>query len=351
MIDIPIFLNSIKSNWIKRIINDSNDGLWKEIIKKNINHLGGISLFKCNINTKDILKFKIKNKFIHEVLVAWSEINFNENPKNISEQIIWQNSNIKNNNSLLYFRQWKNKNIYHVKDIYDTNAKKFKTFNQLKTEYNIPNTEFLNYHRLISSIPTCWKRKLDNIILSVTTEEINIYELLEKTETHLLNRKLTQVQKERRLKYQNEKLKSQLKWEAEFPDKNFNWQQIYLNAFDICKDNILQIFYFDFLHRNIATNKFLFRCKLVESSLCDFCNMEIDSIEHIFWTCQQTQIFWNELFKWLVEIGIHATQDKFCPFFIHEIKFYHIFSYLPNIIYIVVKQKRKYQIILCLKEN
>ena len=61
MIDITIFLNSIKSNWIKRVINEPNKGLWKEIIKRNINHLGGCFLFKCNINSKDILKFQIKN--------------------------------------------------------------------------------------------------------------------------------------------------------------------------------------------------------------------------------------------------------------------------------------------------
>ena len=51
-------------------------------------------------------------------------------------------------------------------------------------------------------------------------------------------------------------------------------------------------------------------CKLVESSLCDFCNMEIhvESIEHMFWKlCQQTQIFWNELFKWFIEIDTDGT--------------------------------------------
>ena len=74
-------------------------------------------------------------------------------------------------------------------------------------------------------------------------------------------------------------------------------------------------FYFNFLHRNIATNKFLLMCKLVESSLCNFCNMEIDSIEHIFWSCQQTQIFWNELFKWLNVIGIDIAQEMYLTFF------------------------------------
>ena len=274
-----------------------------------------MKIWPCYINSKDILKFQIKNKFLQEILLAWSNINFNENPNNLSEQILWQNSYIRNDNCLLYFEQWKNKNINHVKDIYDIATQDFKTFNQLKTEKNIPDTEFLNYHRLILSIPIEWKRKLKHNIPALLSDEINVYDVLERTETHNLNRKLTQIQKEKKRKCQNGKLKSQLKWEELFPEKYFNWQQIYLSAFDNCKDNTLHNFYFNFLHRNIATNKFLLMCKLVESSLCNFCNMEIDSIEHIFWSCQQTQIFWNKLFKWLNEIGIDIAQEMYLTFF------------------------------------
>ena len=317
MIDLPIFLNSIKSNWIKRIINETNKGLWKEILKKHLKQLGGISLFKYNINTKDITNLKIESKFIFDILVSWSSINFNENPKNISEQILWQNSKIKNNNCLLYFKSWTIQNINYIKDIYISTTNKFKTFNQLKLEYNISDSEFLNYHRLIKAIPIEWKRKLNNNIMHDITisDEINIYEVLEKTKSRNLNTKLTKIQKEKRLASRNEKTKSQQKWENLLPENCFNWKEIYPSAFFICNDNTLQNFYYNFVHRNIATNKFLFKCKLVESSLCDFCNMEVDSIEHLFWSCQKTQIFWNELFKWLIEIGVDITQDKFLAFF------------------------------------
>ena len=39
-------------------------------IKKDIQHLRGINLSKYNLNTSDILKFKIKSKLIYELLVA-----------------------------------------------------------------------------------------------------------------------------------------------------------------------------------------------------------------------------------------------------------------------------------------
>jgi hypothetical protein len=86
-------------------------------------------------------------------------------------------------------------------------------------------------------------------------------------------------------------------WETKIPFKMgssiFNLQQIYTNEFDICKDNILL---FCFLHRNIATNKFLFKCKLVESSHCNFGN-KYENRKYILDPLTNTN-----LLKWIVEM-------------------------------------------------
>jgi hypothetical protein len=83
MIDLPIFMNSIKSSWIKRLYDKNNHGLWKEMIKKKLQKIGGLDLFKSNSNANDIKKFKIKNTFLKELLLSWSKINFNKNPQNL----------------------------------------------------------------------------------------------------------------------------------------------------------------------------------------------------------------------------------------------------------------------------
>ena len=40
---------------------------------------------------------------------------------------------------------------------------------------------------------------------------------------------------------------------------------------------------------------FLHKCKLVSSSLCDFCQMEIETVSHMFWECMYVQTFWMKL--------------------------------------------------------
>ena len=42
-------------------------------------------------------------------------------------------------------------------------------------------------------------------------------------------------------------------------------------------------------------NNRLFKCKLSSTTLCDFCNQDLDSIEHRFIHCVITQSFWSDV--------------------------------------------------------
>ena len=50
--------------------------------------------------------------------------------------------------------------------------------------------------------------------------------------------------------------------------------------------------------------------KLISSSnLCDFCNMDIETIQHLFWECSHVQIFWNNLHNFInnTYLQLHLT--------------------------------------------
>ena len=98
---------------------------------------------------------------------------------------------------------------------------------------------------------------------------------------------------------------------------------IYSNPLLATHDVKLRNFQYKYLNRIIPTNQFLNKCKLVSSSLCDFCNMEIETFNHLFWECRHVQSFWMELKDYLNEnnIDIEITiktinfgiQERFCP--------------------------------------
>ncbi|KAH3892519.1 hypothetical protein DPMN_016637 [Dreissena polymorpha] len=64
-------------------------------------------------------------------------------------------------------------------------------------------------------------------------------------------------------------------------------------------ESTLRKFQYKYIHRIIATNKYLFKCKLSNSNLCDFCGENIETIEHLFWECKHTQHIWNQLVSFL----------------------------------------------------
>ena len=47
------------------------------------------------------------------------------------------------------------------------------------------------------------------------------------------------------------------------------------------------------------TNQFLAKCHVVSSTLCDFRNMEIETIAHLFWECIHVQEFWTSVSRFL----------------------------------------------------
>ena len=66
------------------------------------------------------------------------------------------------------------------------------------------------------------------------------------------------------------------------------------------KDTKLRVFQFRFSHRRIATNDILYKIGVIRHNMCTFCNVEIETLEHLFWECNTTQIFWKETTAWLL---------------------------------------------------
>ena len=52
MVDIYSYINSLKTKWIKRIIDNNNTGNWKELYNKELETLGGQLVFSVQYRRK-----------------------------------------------------------------------------------------------------------------------------------------------------------------------------------------------------------------------------------------------------------------------------------------------------------
>ena len=335
MVDLNCYVNSLKITWVKRLIDEQNKGAWKICYENELSKHGGSLVFESNLNPADLKYLHIKNLFLKDILYTWCYLNYDKNPQEIKAQILWNNSHVRNQSKPFVFSTWIEKGINHIRHIFDNQNKRFKTFAELQTEFALPPNEYLNYYKLISSIPKEWLRQLKAQTLEIKQEPA-LFTVVKAKDQNNICKYITDFQMKK--SNSNEKPKAQRKWESYFQDVTFDWKSIFRNIFAICKENKLQNFQYNFVHRNIATNKYLLKCKYTESSLCSFCNMAIETIDHLFWECHFVQYFWNKLFDFLsqhhfIDIGnkfniFLYTGDRllsyiyiFAKFYIYQCKF------------------------------
>ena len=89
------------------------------------------------------------------------------------------------------------------------------------------------------------------------------------------------------------------KWENLIPNHNFDWADIFRMAFKCAIDLKTRNFQFKILHRIIATNDFLNKLDIIDNDRCTFCDMEIETLEHVFYNCNIIQDFWNRVIEWI----------------------------------------------------
>ena len=110
MVDIESMIKSLRLAWLKRIFGD-NSGAWKNDLEYLLKGIGGLVLFKCNYNAKDLA---ISSQFYMELLKWWSEFRKDNAVETDWIYQIWNNQDIRINNKpssikgtlIMAFRQW-----------------------------------------------------------------------------------------------------------------------------------------------------------------------------------------------------------------------------------------------------
>ncbi|KAH3850204.1 hypothetical protein DPMN_092611 [Dreissena polymorpha] len=227
------YKKEMKFNWT----SDEATTKWKLFYQKILEKYGDSLLFECNISNTFLHEIANENIFLSDVLSAWSDVTHNLETKTSN---------------------WFERSIKYVDQLYDYRIKDFYSFDDICYIYGIPSNNFLKYYTLIKSIPIHIKSEINtnNTPCTQTTFVENILGRKNKS-----NKIFYTLQ----IKKPTENSKTRNKWQ-----RNFQYK---------------------YIHRIIATNKYLFKCKLSNSNRCDFCGENIETIEHLFGECKHIQPF------------------------------------------------------------
>ena len=163
--------------------------------------------------------------------------------------------------------------------------------------YQIPMGDYLRYLQLIKSIPQNMLNELKNTDISQPSERNSLLENIKS------KKKVTKILYKKCVENKTIEVKHKEKWENLF-NKQLNWKEIYKMPYIATIDTSIQAFQFKLINRIIPTNKYLFNCKLTNSSLCDVCSSDVETIVHLFWECPVVQDLWSNLKTFLQSKGI-----------------------------------------------
>ena len=121
-------------------------------------------------------------------------------------------------------------------------------------------------HRPPSSLPALRLNKYFEPIHFLKIKTQQVYWLLVKTQCHI----------------HKVEPSCKAKWNSIFDIEANEWASIFTSPFFTCRSTKLQSFQYRLLHRTITCNHWLFKVKIKDSPLCDWCK-EDDTIEHFFY--------------------------------------------------------------------
>ena len=102
MVDTESMIKSLRLAWLNRIFGD-NSGTSKNYLEYLLKETGGLVLFNCNYNVKDLT---ISSQFYMELLKLWSEFWKDNAVETNWLYWIWNNQEIRINNKPVFYRRF-----------------------------------------------------------------------------------------------------------------------------------------------------------------------------------------------------------------------------------------------------
>ena len=290
MVELRSFIKASKVSWLRRILQQSDTGGWKELASINFSEIfsfGGVCAAKLSSN--------LQNPFWKDLMQVWSEFCEAVPVENIKQILIcpiWHNDRI--GNGQLFLRNWWDMGIRVINDLISEEGI-FYSFEQLKAKYNIRGT-FLDYQHVLNNISQVWKDQINmNRVFIVETKQnvvCNIY-----------LQYLIKSKKGSRIFYDilvgvNEYI-PQAKWQTEMGAIGEEEWKMYHRTLKLFHEIKLRDFQYKINNKILVTNSFLYKINKTDNLACSYCGEQSEKIHHLFLRCPRVKTFWIELKTWL----------------------------------------------------
>ncbi len=196
----------------------------------------------------------------------------------------------------------------YVKDLVNMQTKELLNYNEFVQKYGSV-INFLQYYGILKAIPPKYKD-----ILKMNAYDPNIE--LETNYKKLLEKDLDSKH------YYKDMIKSESlleKFTAKWQDiigpsiDQKELSTLFKNIKVITLSTKLRSFYYRLLIHAVITNVTLLKWKTLDTDKCTFCNVETETVKHLFWDCPTAVHLWNQVINWIKDSAnqiVHLTVKK-----------------------------------------
>ena len=192
--------------------------------------------------------------------------------------------------------------FHYVCDI-STSNKTFLTYNELQSQTKTK-INFLTYQGLVSSINSYRKKcesKKGETFLPCLQTHVDII-LKHSSGARDMYNVLCSKQKDKPTCID--------RWENKVVLQEKDWKKIFSLPFKTTCETKLQWFQYRINHYIIGTNVLLHKINSSSSPLCQFCETENETVEHIFWECEKIQDLLENFDNILCQNNINLNYSK-----------------------------------------
>ena len=296
MVNIFDFVATLKIGWFKKIMANEDMKSMAFSMYPMLSKLHAVG----NAYMTTVIS-NLPNKLWIDMIKHVKRIT-NKNPESFEDfvlEFIFFNDNIRINNEIVNYNNFIQNHVTQIYHLLDTNSN-FLTYDSFMVKYPNIQTNFLQLHGLIQSIKSYMnKQQIHQKQIFVNVQEPVGWQTL-RGDKYSIKREILHKPMEH---------KSVEKWNNQYT--NLNWKKIYNKVYKTSVDVKLRWFQMRLLYRILPTNRLLYIKHIKDNGFCNFCNVEEQNLDHLFWDCPFVELFWKYLYTNFVEKLPHAQALKF----------------------------------------
>lgn len=263
-----------------------------------------------------ILRKRTQNPFLKNTLIVWHEAHtfLNDIPKLSCFTPIWGNENFTPGRRDMGFRQWMERGLSKIKDLYDEGI--LMSFTQLKNKFDLPGKHHFKYMQLRSFIYSQIKTTSEPSLSTIEQHMIN--NLHGRGQISIFYGLLLAGSKENSLSYLSA-WKNDLQSDISIED----WEETCLLAQTQTINTRCKLLQYKWLFRTYITPVKLHHFNSNIPDYCTKCMDEVGTLLHCMWSCQKLQIFWKEVLDLISKLTgkVVPVEAKICLLHIYPENF------------------------------